>query len=492
MRSAPRTSLHTLLQRIPAAAWICALVALLNGAAWSLITPPFQGRDEPSHFAYVQQLVETGTLPHEVSEGGGFSARENRAIEGLHQFEIQLAPEVPAISSVSEQRALAADLSEELSPVGSGDAGVATSEPPLYYAVETVPYALGAGNILAQLQLMRLVGAVLAGLTTLLVFFFLREILPSSPWITTIATGCIAVQPLFGFMSGTLNPDTMLYTASAAVLLCLARAFRRGLSLRLAIALGVVTALGLVTKLNFIGLGAGIFLGLSSIGVREVRSHGREALKPIATAAGIGLSPVVLYAAMDLFSGGGTLFSSVGNVVTFSNGGFFKEVSYVWQLYLPPLPGMSHYFSGIETFREIWFDRFVGLYGWLDTQFPTWVDNLALIPAGLIATLCLRALIVDRKKLRPRLPEFATYALLVVGLLVMIGHSAFSTYISSGAAAFGDPRYLLPVLPLLSAILVLAIRGAGRWAPPVAAVVLVTFLAHDLFSQMQTISRYYG
>ncbi|HEU0249222.1 MAG TPA: DUF2142 domain-containing protein [Solirubrobacteraceae bacterium] len=488
MRAAPRTNIRALLRGIPAAAWICALVALLNGVAWSIITPPFQGRDEPSHFAYVQQLAETGTLPHEVAEGGGPSPRENKAIEGLHQYEIMLAPEVPAISSVSEQRALKNDLSEELSPVGSGEAGVATSEPPLYYALEIVPYALGAGNTLTQLQLMRLAGAVLAALTTLLAFFFLRELLPGSPWMTTIATGCIAVQPLFGFMSGTLNPDTMLYTVSAAVLLCLARAFRRGLSMRLSIALGAAIAIGLVTKLNFIGLCAGIFLGLSLIGIREVRSHGREALKPIGAATGIGLSPVLLYA---VFSGG-SLFSSIGDVITFNNGGFFKEVSYAWQLYLPRLPGMSHYFPGIETYREIWFDRFVGLYGWLDTQFPTWVDNLALIPAGLIAVLCLRTLVVGRERLRSRLPEIATYALLLIGLLVMVGHSAFSSYLSSGAAAFGDPRYLLPVLPLLAAILVLAIRGAGRWAPPVAAVILVTFLAHDLFSQMQTIARYYG
>jgi hypothetical protein len=54
--------LKALIKRVPSAAWMCALIALLNGVAWSIITPPFQGRDEPSHFAYVQQLAETGTL----------------------------------------------------------------------------------------------------------------------------------------------------------------------------------------------------------------------------------------------------------------------------------------------------------------------------------------------------------------------------------------------------------------------------------------------
>jgi len=42
---------------------VCALVALLNAACWSFITPPFQVPDEQDHFAYVQQLAETGHLP---------------------------------------------------------------------------------------------------------------------------------------------------------------------------------------------------------------------------------------------------------------------------------------------------------------------------------------------------------------------------------------------------------------------------------------------
>ena len=38
-------------------------VALANGLAWSMITPPFEVPDENAHYAYVQQIVERGTLP---------------------------------------------------------------------------------------------------------------------------------------------------------------------------------------------------------------------------------------------------------------------------------------------------------------------------------------------------------------------------------------------------------------------------------------------
>jgi 4-amino-4-deoxy-L-arabinose transferase-like glycosyltransferase len=471
---------------------MCALVALLNGAAWSIITPPFQGRDEPAHFAYVQQLAETGTLPHESVEHQGFSPEETRVLEGLHQEEIKLSPEIPAISSTAEQRTLDQDVNENLSALGSGEAGVATAEPPLYYALETVPYALGAGNILTQLELMRLTGALLAAITTLLVFFFLREILPRAPWACTIATACIAIQPLFGFMSGTLNPDNMLYTVSAAVFLCLARAFRRELSIRLAILTGVLIAAGFITKLNFIGLAAGVFLGLGLLGVREVRSRGRNAARAPAIAAGIGASPVALYLVVNSLSNHPALGSVVSDLSTLTNKGAFHEISYIWQLYLPRLPGMTHYFAGIGTFRDIWFDRFVGLYGWLDTEFPNWVDNLALIPAIAVAALCFKTLVVSRHALRERLGELVTYASMSIGVLVMVGVASYASHNANGVGAFDDPRYLLPMLPLLGAVLVLAARGAGRWASTTAAAILIIFFAHDIFSQLQVIARYYG
>src|SRR5271156_835893 len=52
-----------MLRRVPRAAWACAIIATLSAACWSLVTPPFQAPDEPSHFAYVQYLAETGRLP---------------------------------------------------------------------------------------------------------------------------------------------------------------------------------------------------------------------------------------------------------------------------------------------------------------------------------------------------------------------------------------------------------------------------------------------
>ncbi|HTC59669.1 MAG TPA: DUF2142 domain-containing protein, partial [Solirubrobacteraceae bacterium] len=462
----------------------------MNGAAWSIITPPFQGRDEPAHFAYVQQLAETGTLPRTVTEEHlEYSPEETLVLEGLHALTIQGIPQIPALSSMSQQRVLLQDVHAGLSREGGGEAGVATPEPPLYYALETIPYALGANNVLSQLELMRLFDSLIAAVTVLLTFLFLREILPGVPWAATVGALCVAVQPLFGFMSGALNPDDMVYAVSAALFLCLARAFRRGLTRAGAIVLGVLIVVGLLTKLTFVGVALGVFASLVLLGVRESRSRGRQALVPVAIAAGIGVAPVALYALVNTLSGKPAFGFTSGLATIFANGSIFHEISYVWQLYLPRLPGMTDYFRGISTYRDIWFDRFVGLYGWLDTQFPNWVENVAVVPVTAIALLCARALVIRRQAVRARWLELASYAAISLGTLLMVGLVSYDGNAVQHQESFVDPRYLLPLLPLLGAVVVLALRGAGRrWAPMAGAVIVFAFLAHDIFSQLQEIA----
>ncbi len=493
-RRRPLADPRALLRRVPAAAWMCALIALLNATAWSVITPPFQGKDEVDHFAYVAHLAETGTLPDSGDEGSSYSPEESLVMQALHYYEVRFTPATPAISTAAEQREVTAAVHAGASTAGSGGAGIATPEPPLYYALQVIPYALGGSDILAQLQLMRLFSALLGALTVLLIFLFLREALPGVPWAATVGAVCAALQPLFGFMSGSVNPDTMLYTVATALFLCLARAFRRGLTRRLALALGLLTAAGFLTKLNFAGLALGVFAGMAVLSVREARSRGWErGLRLFAIAAGVGLMPVLLYALGNALSGHSTFGEASGVIDVLASAPLFKELSYVWEMYLPRLPGMTRYFDGMAPWKDVWFDRSVGQYGWMDTVFPGWVNNLALIPAGAVALLCGRELVVHRAALRARTAELGVYALIAVGVLILIGLSSYHSDVIQHELAFGETRYLLPLLALLAAVIVLAVRGAGRrLAPVVGAAIVVLFLGHDIFSQLQVIARYYG
>jgi hypothetical protein len=154
---------------------------------------------------------------------------------------------------------------------------------------------------------------------------------------------------------------------------------------------------------------------------------------------------------------------------------------------------MTHYFEGILTYKDIWFDRSVGFYGWMDTMFPGWVNNVALVPAAAVALLFGRELFLRHHALRRHLPEFGVYVSVIFGLLLVIGVWSYQSDILEHQPAFGEPRYLLPLLPLLGGVMTLAVRGAGRrWAPVIGAGLVVLVFGYDLFSQLQVIARFYG
>jgi hypothetical protein len=488
-RSAPEPL--RLLRRLPRAALVCALIACLNAICWSLITPPFQVTDEPSQFAYTQYLAEHAAVP--TSHTGNYSLEEQAALAGLRQPSVLWHAEDTTISSRAEQDELQELLGKHLGRKGEGVGGSA-ADPPLYYMLELVPYALGSGGtILDQLELMRLLSALLAGVTALFVFLFVRETLPRFPWAWTVGGLGVALSPLLGFASGAVNPDSLLFAVSAASFHCLARGFRRGLTRRLAVAIGVLLAAGLLTKPNFIGLIPGIALGLILLTVRAARSARGPAIRSLGIALAIPATPVCVYALANVLAGRPTLGTASENLSFGKGHPIFSDLSFAWQLYLPRLPGMTDYFPGISTAVQLWFDRFVGLYGWLDTTFPSWVYTVALVPAALLALLGLRALLADRAALRRRLAEPLVYAVMSIGLMGLIGTHAYLNVAAEGGGGHAQPRYLLPLIPLAALALALAARGAGRrWGPVVGAVIVVLFLAYDIFSQLLVVSRFYA
>ena len=472
---------------VPQAAWICAGIACLNAASWSIITPPFQAPDEPAHFAYVQQLAETGTLPAATE---AISSEEDVALEDLNHESIMYNTVYGVNPSTTAQLRLEDDLSQPLSRRGGG-AGVAASEPPLYYALQVIPYTVAAGSsLLDRLALMRLLSVLMAGLTALFAFAFISESLPRAPWAWTVGGLGVALFPLLGFMSGIVNPDSMLCAVSTALFYFLARAFRRKLTPLLAVAIGAVTALGFLTKLNFIGLLPGVILAFAILIRRAGRDDGRSTWR-LAALAFAGGCPAYLYILFCVLSRRAVLgpasASATGHLSSVP-----AELAYIWQFYLPRLPGMARDFPGISPTREIWFYRLVGQYGWLDTSFPTWVANAALVPAGLIAALCAWGVARTRGSVRSRLAELVVYVVLAVGLLMLVGADSYLSF-PARAGAYSEMRYLLPMTALFGAVLALAARGAGRyWGPSVGVLIVVLILGHDIFSQLLTISRYYA
>jgi 4-amino-4-deoxy-L-arabinose transferase-like glycosyltransferase len=493
-RAASWDRVQSWLGGVPTAAWLCALVACLSAIGWSFVTPPFQAPDEQAHFAYVEVLTRTGHLPSSSTQE--YALDEVQALEDLEVGRVSFEPEQRTIATASAQRKLDGDLARTrtIFPPGVRAAGDAASEPPLYYALEAVPYVLGTGGgVLVQLALMRLVSALMAGFTTLFVFLFLREALPSTPRAWTLAGLGVAFLPVLGFISGAVNPDSMLCAISAAIFYCLARAFRCGLTAGLAIAIGALAGAGSLTKLDFLGLVPGIVLGLVLLAKRSSQTLGtRTAARVLVCALAVASVPGCLYILINTLSHHQTVGLVSGVIARTSHHSLLGEVSYIWQLYLPRLPGMHTDFADISPIRYLWFDGLVGDYGFEDTWFPGWVDGIAAIPALAIAALSAREVFARSSVLRGRAGELAVYLAMAAGLLTVIGATSYLSF-PAEAASFPEPRYLLPLIPIFGGALALAVRGAGRRAgAAVGALIVVLFFAHDLFSQLQVIARYYG
>ena len=489
---ASASGLRSSLRKVPTAAWICALVAFLNAACWSLITPPFQITDEPDHVAYVQSLVETGRLPAKGAPAE-FTAEDIYALNDLRQGLVRFKPQFQEISSKAEQVRLEHDLARPLPHGEPVNAGLAAEEPPLYYALETIPYQLAsAGTLLDRIELMRLLSAAMAAIAALFTFLFVRETLPAARRTWVVGGLAVALVPLLAAIAGGVNPESMLAAVCAVLFYLLARAFRRGFTSNIAIAIGVLSAVGLLTKVNFVGFAPGLLVGLALLTVRAARVDRRAAVGALATALSIACSPAIVYVLLNALAGRPVL-GVLSTALNSQRGPLGRELSYIWELYLPRLPGMHSYFPGILTARQLWFNGFVGLYGWVDTTFPAWVYALALAPAAILVTLCASTLISARVLIGARAAELVTYGTLAVGLMGLVGADSYTSESYSGTGPYYEPRYFLPLLPLFGLALALAARGAGRRRlPAVGVLIVVLFLAQDAFSQLQTIARYYG
>ena len=163
----------------------------------------------------------------------------------------------------------------------------ATNQPPLYYALEAVPYWISPSNdLLTRLVFMRLLSALMAAGTVLAVFLFLRELLPHTPWAWTVGALMVAFQPMFDFIGAGVNGDNLLYLASALTIYAIARAYRRGLTTARSAAIGAALAVGMLAKLTFLALVPGAGLALLLLAWRARASGHARALRLLGVGIG--------------------------------------------------------------------------------------------------------------------------------------------------------------------------------------------------------------
>jgi hypothetical protein len=502
-------------RRIPRAGRACFLIAFVNVAIWTVIVPPWQVPDETTNFAYAQYLAETGSAPPQYPTdlrllreylatglNSQFSPQENAAVNATWFAPVEGNTLNRGIFTTPDEQLLRAELAAERGALGPGGLSTATNQPPLYYALEAIPYWLSpSNNILTRLELMRLLSALMAACTVLAIFLFLRELMPRTPWTWTVGALMVAFLPQFDFISAGVNGDNLLYLASALTFLVLARAWQRGLTTRRAAAIGAVLAVGMLAKLTFLALVPGAGLAVLALVWRDRGVSARAGLGRLAIAVGFAAVPVGLYLLLNVTAWGrGSPLAGGLSSVTASTGpvasgalGWHATVDYAWELFLPRLPFMNHvYFTGTLPLWSLWLDGSIGHFGWLDYTFPAWVYADLRWVVYVLAGLGVIGLWRLRRGIAPLLGLFAGYALMGIGLLAVIGYLSAQAHFN-GSPPFPQARYLFPLLALYALAIVLASRALPRrWAPVLGVLLVALALAHNLFAETLTISRYYG
>ena len=494
----PAAALAASVRRIPRAGRACFLIAFVNAAIWGVVVPPFQVPDEISHFGYAQYLAETGRLPPQ-GDIAQYSPEEQQTLESLDFFAVIGHPGQRGIFTGAEDHALRARLAANPSPLGQGGASSATNQPPLYYALEAVPYWLSPWHeILARLAFMRLLSALMAAGTVLAIFLFLRELLPSTPWTWTVGALVVAFQPSFDFIAAGVQGDNLLFLTSAATFLALLRCFRRGLTVRRGAWLGLAVAAGVLSKLTFLALLPGVALALALLAWRALPDGRRSALSAMAVTIAVAAVPVGLYALLNVVlwhRGGATAGGLAGVSGGTAPGGaitLHQTLDYTWELYLPRLWFMNHNYFTSNPLWGIWLDGAIGHFGWLDYTFPPWVYTDAKYLFCGLAALALLGVARLRAAFRPVLSIFACFAVMAIGLLGAIGYAGIRYQLSSGFP-FAQARYLFPLLVFYGLFMVLAASALPRrWAPVLGGLLVILAMTHGLFAETLTISRYYG
>ncbi len=440
-------------------------IALIVGLAWCIVLPPLQGPDEISHFAYVQKIAETGSIPWRTSEPAnpGQAYSTELAVAGLCSGMTGLAqnPSGRAPASAVDERACFAELNR-LPPGARSDGGFTSADknPPVYYLYETVPYLLFHNStIFTRLFVMRLANLPLMLALVIFTWLLSGELLlglPRGPVLRVLATAAVVLNPQLAMMTATINPDLLLAALWTAGLWLSVSIVRHGLTGARAGWLIAVCVLAGFTHGRGLPLILPAVLALV-VGIWQRRRHGTGATRAL-----VGIGAVVLLAGAYLL-----LRYAVRDDVTLARVEGF--LSYLWQFYLPRLGFMSQTIHPGYGVRQVFIDRFLGTFAQLEVIFsPATLDFLSRA-AEVTAVAAIIGLVVHRRRLA-RVPwVLAVLAVGAVGYLAVLHAVAYAALLQFSGDPIITGRYLLPLLALYGVGIALALS----WLPRILAPALI-------------------
>jgi hypothetical protein len=449
---------------VPRPLLVLLAIALVEGLVWSIVLPPLQGPDEVGHFAYVQKLAETGSLPWRstppADPGRHYSTEVEVAGACSGLAELEQNPDARAPASVIDERICFTDL-KRLPPGARSDGGFtpADKNPPLYYLYEAVPYlAFRHATFFTRSFVMRLANLPL--LLALIVFTWLLsgELLlglPRGSALRVLATTAVVLNPQLTMMTAAINPDLPLAALWTVGLWLSVTVVRHGLTRgRVGWLIAVCLAAGF-TQGRGLPLIAPALLAIA-VAMWNRRAHSRRATVTAAAAGAV----IVLVGAYLL------LRYAVRDDLTLARAEGF--LSYLWQFYLPRLGFMGATIHPGYGVRQVFIDRFLGTFAQLEVSFSPATLDFLLRAAEVTALAAIVGLVVYRRRIARAPWVMAVLAAGALGYLAMLHAVAYSSLLTSAGDPIITGRYLLPLLCLYGVGIALALS----WLPRILAALL--------------------
>jgi 4-amino-4-deoxy-L-arabinose transferase-like glycosyltransferase len=467
-------------------------IVLIAGLAWALTVAPWQSPDEVAHFAYVQSIAETFTLPGEKGRPAISSDQSvaDAAVGG--QRGAFFPGSSPPNWSRADWNAYLRATDGATAPSRSNGSGPnpASSNPPLYYLFAAAGYLTDhSGTTFGRLYAIRIEGVLLLLASTVAAWLLAGETFGRRRLPQLACAAVVGLLPMNTFISTSVNPDAPMVTLWTFALWLGARVINRRAQTFDAVALCAVTAAGILTKATSYALVLPVVLALLIGWRRRPASERRSTLTRVLAAGLLLVVPVIGWLALAhaLGRSGINTIASTPGAPSFNPTQF---LSYLWQFYLPKLSFLTTFpEAGPLPLYDVWIRQTTGVFGWLDADLPGWLYVVSTIVAAVIAIAALG--LVTRLRQSRHLALLAFFALMLIALLGLLHITDYRSIIA-GQGPIVQGRYLLPLVGLAGlAVGLIVARLAPRMRPLASGAVLTAMLATQAISLATVVHAYY-
>jgi len=319
-------------------------VYLVVGMIYSVVTPLFEASDEMRHYAFVKHLADGYSLP--VQRPG---------VEQPWRQEGSQPPLYYALMALATCRINTEDMNQVLWPNPHADVGISKPDRNINMFIHTEREAFPYRGTTLAVHIIRWLSLLMGVVTVFCTYLISLDIFPERKALAVGAAAFVAFNPMFLFISGSVNNDNLATALSSFALWRLLRLVKGDSKLHHLLLLGLTLGLAALAKASALGLFALAALALI-IAVYHRRSF-----------VGLIWESVVIY----------------GVAAAVSGWWFVRN----WQLYGDAL-GLNTFaaISGPRyakpTLRQLWGERggfamsFWGFFGGLNVPMSGWLYRL--------------------------------------------------------------------------------------------------------------------